>query len=318
MKLLFVVHRAAPYNGGSEIYVQNMAEESLKRGHNVAIFAGEHKGNFNGVKITNDANILGETWDLIIVHGGDVNIQNFVLSNVNNILSPILYLLILPSNSPICLQALQDCDYIGCSTIQDWRHCEKNMVTNKVVNIRHGINWENCVGKSGFKSKHNITGKMFLSCGGYWPNKAMKELAELFEVLQLTDTVLVTTGYDNRMNLMPASKSNVYPLLIDDRQEVLSAIYDADCLIMHSYQEGFGLVLLESMFNQTPWISRNIAGAECLKSFGQTYESDAELVTLLRNFNRNDFDIQQSYEYVCQNHLISNTIDDIENVINRN
>jgi glycosyltransferase involved in cell wall biosynthesis len=156
---------------------------------------------------------------------------------------------------------------------------------------------------------------MFLSCGGYWPNKAMKELAVLFESANLNNSVLVTTGYDNRMNLMPVESKHVKPLLLDDRADVLSAIYDADCLLMHSYQEGFGLVLLEAMLNQTPWIARNIAGAELMKNHGQTYNTDEELIQKLKTFNRSDFDIKTAYDYVSSNHLISNTVNDILSTI---
>lgn len=315
MKLLFCVHRYAPFPGGSEIYVQGLAEESLRRGHTVAVFAGEHQGNYNGVTVTSDQNILLQSWDLIVVHGGDVNIQNFVLSNASKIPSPILYMLILPSDSDVCVKALRDCAWIGCSTKQDWNHCEKYQVIEKSVEVRHGITWQNCMGTSGFKAKHNITKKMFLSCGGYWPNKAMRELASVFENANLTDSILVTTGYDNRMNLMPAASNLVMPLLIDDRSEVLSAIHDADCLLMHSYQEGFGLVLLEAMLNQTPWIARRIAGAETLKDYGETYDTNGELIFKLRSFDRNNFNIESAYNYVINNHLIGNTVDDIEAVI---
>ena len=38
MKLLFVVHRYPPFMGGSEYYVQAMAEESKERGHQVSVF----------------------------------------------------------------------------------------------------------------------------------------------------------------------------------------------------------------------------------------------------------------------------------------
>ena len=311
MRFLYVVHRYAPYPGGSEIYVQAMAEESLRRGHEVAVFTGEHKGDLNGVRVTGDASILLENWDLIIVQGGDVNVQNFVLTNASRLRNPVLYLLVLPSDSDICVRALYDCPLLGCSTAADIKHCEKYGVTNKVVQVRHGITWHDCVGKPGFKSKHGITGRMFLSCGGYWPNKAMRELAELFEAADIEGT-LVTTGYDDRYGLMPARTDKVLPLMIDDRSEVLSAMHDADCLIMHSYREGFGLVLLETMVNQTPWIAREIAGAELMKDHGLTYTSDAELVTHLRNFSRDRFDIRRSYEHVVGNHLISHTVDDIE------
>ena len=314
MKLLFCVHRYAPFPGGSEIYVQSMAEESLRRGHQVSVLAGEHRGDWNGVHVTDNPGILLGAWDLIIVHGGDVNVQNFVLTNIKRIPSPVLYLLILPSESAPCMRGLSDAKLIGCSTQQDWDHCAKHGVTAKSVIIRHGISMQNCMGHSGFKAKHNIGNRMFLSCGGYWPNKAMKELAQVFEQANVDNAVLVTTGYDNRMNLMPQQSAKVLPLLINDRQELLSAIVDADCMIMHSYQEGFGLVLLESMLNETPWIARNIAGAKLLSKFGKTYETDAELVTLLQNF---DFsvDSSESRNYVLENHLISHTVDDIESAV---
>lgn len=265
--------------------------------------------------MTSDPNILLGQWDAVVVHGGDVNVQDFVLSNAARIPSPILYLLVLPSNSPICLGALRDCRWIGCSTEADKRHCIAHGVTDKVVQVRHGIRWQNCMGTPGFKQRHGIKGRMFISCGGYWPNKAMRELSDLFEAAGLEDATLVTTGYDNRMDLMPLSRPGIMPLLIDDRSEVLSAIHDADCMIMHSYTEGFGLVLLESMLNQTPWLARHIAGAETLERFGKTYRSDAELVTLLRNFSRSDFDIEGAYNHVVSNRLISNTVDDIEQAV---
>jgi glycosyltransferase involved in cell wall biosynthesis len=317
MNLLYVVHRYAPYPGGSEIYVQSMAEESLRRGHQVAVLAGEHKGDLNGVRVTSDANILLNSWDMIVVHGGDVNVQNFVLSNASRIPSPILYLLVLPSDSDVCLRALQDCAWIGCSTNADHRHAEKHGVANKAVRVRHGIKWQDCLGKPGFKQRHGIEKRMFLSCGGYWPNKAMRELANIFEVANLDDAVLVTTGYEDRMDLMPNARGNIIPMLLDDRSEVLSAIHDADCLLMHSYKEGFGLVLLEAMLNQTPWIARRIAGAEVLEAHGRTYESDAELLALIRKFDRATFDIESAYYKVTTEHLINNTVDDIEDVVRR-
>lgn len=316
MNILFVVHRYAPYPGGSEIYVQSMAEETLRRGHSVAVFAGEHQGDLNNVMVSSDSTILFAKWDLIVVHGGGVAVQDFVLSNAAKIQSPILYMLILPNENPECVQALHTCALIGCSTYDDFKHCARHNVMQKAVRIRHGITPANCFGTAGFKQKHGLSTKqMFLSCGGYWPNKAMKELADVFESANIENSVLVTTGYDNRFNLMPTARNNIIPLILTDRTEMLSALHDADCLIMHSYQEGFGLVLLEAMLNQTPWIARNIAGAELMKDHGITYISDVDLVNQLRNFNRSKFDIKSAYEYVCGNHLISNTVDDILAVI---
>lgn len=316
MKLLFVVHRYYPFPGGSEYYVQAMAEEALSRGHDVAVLSGEHQGDQNGVRVTSEANILMERWDLVVVHGGDVAVQNFVLQNAKNIPSPILYMLILPSNSPVCTQALQDCAALGWSTMDDINHLRRHGVEKKAVQVRHGIKHEDSLGKPGFKDKHGITGRMFLSCGGYWPNKKMKELADLFLQADVEDAVLVTTGYDNRMQLMPAAvPGKVIPLLIDDKAEVLSAISEADCYVMHSNQEGFGLVILESMLNRTPWISRHIAGPALLKKFGKTYSRDQELISLLRDFDPSVYDLDVAEDYVLNNHLIKHTVDDIEQTV---
>lgn len=320
MRLLFVVHRYYPFPGGSEYYTQAMAEEALSRGHEVAVLAGEHMGDQNGVRVSDQANILLEKWDLIIVHGGDVAVQNFVLQNARQIQnsvngSPILYMLILPSNSEVCVQALHDCEYIGWSTLDDVNHLRRHGVAAKASRVRHGIKHLDSIGKPGFKDKHGIKGRMFLSCGGYWPNKKMKELSDIFVRAGLDDAVLVTTGYDNRMQLMPDPvQDKVMPLLIDDKAEVLSAIRDADCYLMHSNQEGFGLVILESMLNRTPWISRHIAGPALLKDFGKTYHRDEELISMLRGFNDLEFDLDSAEDYVLNNHLISNTVDDIEAV----
>lgn len=311
MRLLFCVHRSAPYPGGSEIYVQNMSEEARRRGHDVVVFAGEHRGNHNGIIVTNNTDVLMAPWDLVIVHGAGPNVQNFVLSNAKNIPSPILYMIILPNHNRFCIQALNECSYIGCSTQQDWDYCKQYGVVGKSYKIRHGVNYDNCIGQEGFKSNHNIEGKMFLSCGGYWPNKLMRELAHVFDTSNI-DGTLITTGYDNRMNLMPFQSNKVKPMLIDDRQEVLSAISEADAMIMHSSEEGFGLVLLEASLNKTPWIARRIAGAKELDAYGHTYTTDKELIQCLTTIEKYPFNLDTTYEFVKNNHLISNTIDDIE------
>jgi len=314
-KLLFVVHRYAPYPGGSEYYTAAMAEEALRRGHEVAVFAGEHQGDYNGVKVTSDPQILGWPWDLIVVHGGDVGLQNFVLSNASRIPSPILYMLILPSNSDVCVTALKECAYLGWSTPDDINHIRKHGQNDKAKRVRHGIKLNESLGKPGFKTKYGIDKRMFLSCGGYWPNKKMRELAEVFKQAELEDAVLVTCGYDNRMDLMPAASDNIIPLLIDDKADVLSAISEADCYLMHSNQEGFGLVILESMLNETPWISRQIAGAAMLNKFGKTYQTDGQLINLLKNFDASAYDISAAKQHVLDNHTIRSTVDDIEQVI---
>jgi glycosyltransferase involved in cell wall biosynthesis len=312
-RILYVVHRYAPYPGGSENYVRDMAEETLSRGHEVAVFTGEHKGDWNGVRVSGDAQILLEKWDLIVVHGGDVGLQDFVLNNSKNITSPILFMLIIPSISTTYKLAMQNVKYIGCSTKEDWDFVLKCDYMVKSKQIRHGIDPKISMGTSGFREKYGITTKyMFLSCGGYWPNKAMKELVETFDKVGRDDVTLVLTGYDNRHGIKPDDSKNVRALMLDDRDDVMSAIKEADLYIMHSYREGFGLVLLESMLNKTPWAARKLAGAKLLSEFGFAYDNDEQLLNYMKSFNGvEDRQIEDAYEFVNLNHTIRCTVDDI-------
>ena len=211
---------------------------------------------------------------------------------------------------------MKDAHYIGCTTPEDWEHVKKWGMEHKSHRVNYGLELEKFIGVKGlFKEKYNIpkNKRMFLSCGGYWPNKKMIELVEAFKSANLEDSVLVTTGYDNRHNLMPQSSDNVIPLMVEDIKDIPNAMADADCYIMNSSEEGFGLVLIESMINKTPWISRDIAGARLMKNYGMTYNTESELVEILRTWrNRN---VDAGYEYVVNNHHIRTTVDDIENVL---
>ena len=315
-KILFVVHRYPPFPGGSENYVRDMAEEVVRRGHEVCVLTGEHKGDRNGVKVTSNPEVLGQKWDLIIVHGGDVGVQDFVLTRADAIskISPMLFMLIIPSESETYKFACEHVQYIGCSAKEDWEWVEKKGLFKKARKIIHGIDEKISVGMPGFREKYGIkTELMFLSCGGYWPNKAMHELVETFNKVDRYDITLVLTGYDNRYGIMPAESEYVKPLMIDDRNDVMSAIREADLYIMHSHREGFGLVLLESMLNRTPWAARNIAGAKLMNNYGFTYDTDDQLLKYMKKYKtlRNTIQSENSYEYMIHNHLIRHTVDDI-------
>jgi glycosyltransferase involved in cell wall biosynthesis len=94
-------------------------------------------------------------------------------------------------------------------------------------------------------------------------------------------------------------------------QDVKDAIRDADCYVMNSDSEGFGLVILEAMLNETPWIARNIAGARLLSKYGTVYDTEDQLVDVLRNWKRDNAIVKQANKYVIENHLIQNTVNDI-------
>lgn len=292
--------------------MRDMAEEAVSKGHDVTVLAGQHGGDANGVRVTSDGKVLTEKFDLIVVHGADVAVQDFVLKNAAKIPSPILYLIILPSESPVALEALNNARWIGCSTPADWAHVEKHGVAHKAIEVRHGIRISESIGVEGFREKHGITTKhMYLSCGGFWPHKQMRELAELFNEANPADTTLVLTGYDNRANAMPQASEFVKPMLLDDKQDVMNAMREADLLILHSEKEGFGLVLLEAMLNETPWAARHIAGAQLLQDYGFTYIEASELVHFMRDFKRNPVQIKKAHQHVTSDHLIEHTLSDI-------
>ena len=315
-KILFVVHRYSPYPGGSENFVRDMAEEVVRRGHTAAVFAGEHKGDLNGVRVTDNGQIFQEHWDLVVIHGGNVPLQDFIIGNILNIKAPVLFLLVRPSDSPIYQFGMQNAAFIGCDTEEDFKSVPFPFI-NKIRKIRHGVDPKISTGKAGFKEMYGIkTPYMFISCGGYWPNKAMKELTDVFHAAGRDDVTLVLTGYDNRHGIMPPDESNIRSLMIDDRNDVLSGIKEADLYIMHSFSEGYGLVLLEAMLNKTPWAARNIAGARQLKDYGFTYDNDDQLLEYLKNFKGiPKKNINAAYKAVTKEYQTSNVVDDLMAIV---
>jgi glycosyltransferase involved in cell wall biosynthesis len=139
----------------------------------------------------------------------------------------------------------------------------------------------------------------------------MKRLARLFE-LSGVDGLLVTTGYQKSFFGMPKRSARVLPLVLEERQDVLDAIAEANCYVMHSAHEGFGLVLLEAMLNRTPWLANAVGGAMQLAEFGNVYRSDTELVDLLGKFSRDEAQVSRAYRYVREHHSIELAVDDLE------
>jgi glycosyltransferase involved in cell wall biosynthesis len=308
-RIMFVVHRYAPFPGGSEYYVRDMAEECVRRGYDVTVLAHEHQGDLNGVKVTNDYNILNQRWNLIVVHGGDVISQNIVHANAYALRkTPVVYMIIKPSESEICYNGLKHHRFIAYSTSVDINHIKKFGYLNKARRIRHGMN----VGQT-VKPKVKYPKTTFVSAGGFWPNKAMVPLAQEFIHANIPNTELHLYGY--HPGEMPPNTSNVKVFLGKPKDEVAQAIASADAYIMNSYDEGFGLVLLEAMMNKTPWYARNIAGAKDMSSYGKIYDNESELMLMLMKFKRVDKEIEDSYNYVMANHTIEQTVNDIEDIL---
>lgn len=313
-KICYVVHRYAPFPGGSEYFVQHMAEETLRRGHDVTVFTGRHLGDLHGIKVTST---FDDNFDLVVVHGGDVPNQDII--HLGSYKSPVLYQIIKPSNSYSCMQGLKKHQFLGWSTIEDLEHIAHHDMLHKAVNIRHGMNFKDRVltnkNPDLFKLKYNIdlNKHVFLSMGGFYPHKAMSELANTFNAANLENTVLVLMGYD--VGDIPRETENIIIKVGAPEEDVLLALAAADLYIMNSYEEGFGLVLLEAMMNKVPWAARNIAGAKLMKNYGFTYNTQKELIDFMQKFSYNKTLVDDAYNYVIKNHLIQNTVDDIEGVL---
>ena len=260
-KILLVVHRYAPYPGGSESYVQNIAEELLSRGYLVTVLAEQHHvlalntGSYNGVKVVTNHNVLTDPeWDLIIVHGGDCSSQNVVHNNASLIPSPVLYLIVKPSSSHACVNGMFMHEYLGYSTADDFAHIGKWNQLAKARRVRHGIHLESSQGIKGGVLKPK--GRLFVSAGGFWPHKGFLPLAVAFnKAFAGTEDELWLYGYAQPENAPPQTP-NVLPLYDKSRSEIMDAIATADGYIMNSFEEGFGLVLLEAAVNHCPWVAR--------------------------------------------------------------
>jgi glycosyltransferase involved in cell wall biosynthesis len=306
-KLLYVVHRYAPFPGGSEYYVRDMAEESLARGHDVTVLAHEHKGDQNGVKVTNDYNILAQNWDLIIVHGGDVISQNIVHYNAFNLKSPVVYMLIKPSESDICMNGMKHHRFIAYSTSMDIEHIKKHGYLSKARRVRHGIVPDSTIVPSLPYDK-----TFYISAGGFYPHKAMIPLAEAWERSNIKSE-LHLYGYGE--GPMPKETDRVKVFFGKSKPDVMIAINNAKAYIMNSYEEGFGLVLLEAMMNHTPWFARNIAGAKDMAEYGHTYETEEQLMYYLETMDTLDAKVRSAYNYTMTNHTIKQTVNDIEDIL---
>jgi glycosyltransferase involved in cell wall biosynthesis len=310
-KVLFVVHRYAPYPGGSEYYVRDMAEEMLRRKHDVTVLAHEHQGDQNGVIVSNDYNtILNQKWDLIVVHGGDVISQNIVHVNADKLQSPVLYMIIKPSDSEVCVNGLRHHRFLGYSTSMDIEHLKKFGVESKGRRIRHGID----INSTRVPRNRQDTKKIFVSAGGFWAHKGMAPLAYDFTKANVPNMELHLYGYGEE-HLIPAESHNVKCFYGKEKHEVMQAIANSDGYIMNSFEEGFGLVLLEAMMNKVPWFARDIAGAHDMCYYGTLYNNEKELINTLRKYKKNDRKIEDAYNYVMANHTIQDTCNDIEDVL---
>jgi glycosyltransferase involved in cell wall biosynthesis len=318
-KITFVVHRYHPYPGGSENNVRRAAEALQQAGHDVCVYAGGHQGPQNGVDVNYDIASLYDR-DIVIIHGAGVWVQDQVILNIKHINSPIVFWVIRPDHTEQQAIAIRDSDIIAWGTRYDIERVarEGDEFLDKLCHIPYILS-EDSNGKPGFKQKYNIeTNKMFLSSGGFWPHKAHQELIEVFEenLSSHPDTTLVITGYTGADHNLHYTSDQVKVLFLPEMSDVYDAMLEADLYVMNSYDEGFGLVLLEAMQNKTAWISRHIAGAVTLQDWGTTYNDRTELKTALET-QPNPTDLINAYDYMLENHTAKTMVTAIDKLLNR-
>ena len=234
----------------------------------MTVFSHVHQGDVGQVKVTSDEDIVTTSFDCIIIHGAECRSQDFVLEKLGRgeLCSPVLYLMIMPSESPPAMAGLKCASLIGCATSRDRDHCLKHGVpSNRIVRVVHGIDMKGVKGRPGFRKRQRMNGRLFVSAGGFGLHKRMLELAQAFEKARHNDDRLVLFGYQEPPVPGYLDKcreiDGVDVILGGPRDDVLSAIAEADLYVLNSEWEGYGLVLLEAMLNGTEWAAFEGAGA---------------------------------------------------------
>jgi glycosyltransferase involved in cell wall biosynthesis len=317
VRFLFVVHRYPPYPGGSEHFVQAMAEESARRGHAVVVLARLHAGDRNGIALTDRVEVIRELFDLVVVHGANPPLQATVLLNAASIRSPVLYVLVRPWKSAVARLGMRESDYLGWMTAADLAFIRDHGQEEKARRIRCGVDPRRVLAgrSSGFRRRHRITTRyLFHSAGGFWPNKGMRDLAEAFREAAPEDATLLLTGYTSFNEHTPQEGPGVRTLVLPDRDEVHAAMAEADIYVMNSTEEGFGLVLLEAMLLRTPWVARPVGGVPDLASCGTVCFGRGELVEHLRRPVRDAERVDRAFTTAWRSHTVARTVDDIEAV----
>lgn len=316
MRILFAVHAFVPNVGGSEYYVYNMAREMIKRGHHVEVYAHNWDNplagvtyEYEGIKVTASDSVLYEKWDAIVVHGGDVFTQDYIHGQATT-LQNVVYMLIKPSDRPYPLHGLKHHKWIAYSTSKDIEFIKAHNVEHKAVRMRHGIVLPKV---PEVVSRNNV----YVSAGGFWPHKGFQELAQAWEQSGIT-AELHLYGYA-RSDLKGQDTERVKWLFNQKQETIYDDIAHSKGYIMNSYEEGFGLVLLEAMALKTLWYARKGVGAvDDLSNYGYAYDNVDQLIDMVKTqpFIYVADHVQKAYDFVIANHSIVNTCDDLEDILN--
>lgn len=300
-RILFVAHRFG-HPGGTEQTMYRYVNTAVQMGYEAAAYAPEirinkdrfYSGTLDGVTVTNDINILYETWDMIVVHG-DGSGQNQVHQNPRDVGGPIFYLLCRPEEQnqsvlQVMLAGMKKARWVGCATSTDYAFAEKYGYKDKIRPIR-GYPIECPPNMVPNREKFGITeNNVYISTGGFWPHKQFEQIAESFCRIKPAQTELILTGYDVRngvpdyVGMGKAAGVKISSYFVYNKEAIYELMASSDLYIWNSKpgSEGFGLVLLESMYYNLPWIGTHTAAAIDLNGAGgQTYQTRDEMEQLM-------------------------------------
>lgn len=306
MKVLFVVHRTFPFNGGSEYNVKVISVGLSEMGCDVTVLTDNSGGNYGNVKVVTEREFLFLDYDWVIVHGADMPLQDFALNNISSIPSKTFYWMIYPSFSKSAMNGFYRATKIGWGTTQDLKHLLTlgEQVFRKMKYIRYAIDPRDFETDVDFRRKYDITTERIILC----PDKNAKEVVEYFNGSRVNDVTLVITS-----QTPPILKSSqkVRYVYLEDRKDYIAALKSSNLLVHNSKFEGFGIMLLDAMLSKVPWVARNIAGAADMKEYGKVFEGNSIgwILEAFRTKNINNKTIA-AYEYVSNNRLTKNIVDD--------
>jgi glycosyltransferase involved in cell wall biosynthesis len=305
-------------SGGTESIARDVSWGLLRRGYDFEVLTEVSVGDHTPLKVTNDIGILQRA-DLIL----QVGVFSFMDWEVMELKrrkffdAPVFIWCIEPESKFFMWMTdphtgVQQNKLMFGYSVEYARHRMQMVgMSHLGFKIRYGI--PSVIGRPGFKKKRNIaTSRMFLSAGGFDKRKCQHELIKAFVEAKLPDTTLVVTGH-RCFNDAPKEQDGVRVIVPDDRQELMDAMLEADLLIMNSNAEGYGLVLLEAMFNKTRWAANRVGAAihkEDLADYGYVYDDEEGLKKAFQEYEK--LDVMKAYRYAAGNHTIDCMMNDVE------
>lgn len=166
---------------------------------------------------------------------------------------------------------------------------------DKLLLLKHGfprVNLRERLQRNGDSIKILFAGRFTEQKGVDLLLKAFKQAARAdIELLLVGDFFgTYTKGYRDHVIELIRTTAGVQWLGWTDRDRLMQMMKDADCIVVPSRWEGFGLVALESLAVGTPVIASKIGGLPEIvsKDVGWVYEDQQELCAILSALSRKD------------------------------